>query len=89
MVEYKKTRIHHQRLCLGEELPGLHCKDMKKNGFDKAFFEKAFSKARMQPYSDPNCHHFFNSIKSKNINLVLSGKSSFRLFASCSSVEYK
>jgi len=35
----EKTRIHHQHLCLGEELPGLHCKDMKSSGFNKAFFE--------------------------------------------------
>ena len=46
----QKTRIHHQHLCLGEELPGLHDKDMKKKVFDQDFFERSFSVARMMPY---------------------------------------
>ena len=37
---------------LGEELPGLHCKCMKKNEFDKNFFTASFSSARMKPYFD-------------------------------------
>ena len=47
---YKKTRIHHQHLCLGEERPGLHCKNMKKNNYDKKFYDCLFSPARMRPY---------------------------------------
>ncbi len=46
----QKTRIHHQHLCLGEELPGLRDKGMEKFEFSKRFFEKEFSEARMKPY---------------------------------------
>ena len=46
----EKTRIHHQHLRLGEERPGLCCKGMKKQRFNKLFFEKCFSVARMRPY---------------------------------------
>ena len=48
----EKTRIHHQHLRLGEELPGLHHKVMKYLGFGKSFFEESFSAARMRPYFD-------------------------------------
>jgi len=51
-LQEQKTRVLHQHLCLGEELPGLHCKTMKNFVFDKQFFEKAFSKARMKAYYD-------------------------------------
>ena len=48
----KKTRIHHQHISLGEELPGLHCKGMNKTAYDKTFFEIMFSSVRMRPYFD-------------------------------------
>lgn len=51
-IRIQKTRIHHQHLCLGEERPGLHGKDMKKSEETKIFFEEAFSTARMRPYYD-------------------------------------
>ena len=34
----EKTRILHQHIGLGEELPGLHYKSMNKIVFDKTFF---------------------------------------------------
>ena len=46
----EKTRVHHQHIGLGEELPGLHRKCMKNNVFDKTIFEDLFSSARMRPY---------------------------------------
>ena len=66
----KKTRIHHQHLCLGEERPGLYCKDMKSLEFDIFFFEKVFSEARMRPYFDhypgdekKAIHHYEQNIR--------------------------
>ena len=41
----EKTRIHHQHISLGEELPGLHRKCMKKNGFNKTIFDESFYSA--------------------------------------------
>lgn len=51
-AEKEKTRILHQHIGLGEELPGLHCKCMKKTDFDKTFFDDSFSLTRMRPYYD-------------------------------------
>lgn len=48
----EKTRILHQHISLGEELPGLHYKSMNKIVFDKTFFDNSFSSARMKPYFD-------------------------------------
>ncbi len=79
---YEKTRIHHQHIRLGEERPGLHYKGMKILVFDKAFFEKVFSEARMRPYFDHYPGNEKKAIKhyENNIRLAESLEPSLSVF---------
>lgn len=80
VLKKNKTRIHHQHLRLGEELPGLHCKFNKFMENNKIFLEKIFSVQRMEKYfirypDDVSKaeRHYINNIKlSESLYPILS-----------------